>query len=246
MKKREKPTLAFQTLQKLLEAAFTVCAMHPSLSATKLDQLIADARLRAHVRVARRWKSSGKGLDYNTLGYVIHRWRRSPRYLTDEGEPAPIRAQGRAPSIEALFREATRPSYFKLGLKHLIRLGQIKRTSAGRYLPCEVTMIMPTLTPEFFDAVAQTIQRLIATVLGNTSPSSSKSSRLVERMTFVPDLPRHEIPEFRRFALDQAATLVNTMDDWLESRRSPRKLRSRNKSRGVSAGLHVFAFIDDT
>jgi hypothetical protein len=107
-------------------------------------------------------------------------------------------------------------------------------------------MIMPTLTPEFFDAVAQTIQRLIATVLGNTSPSSSKSSRLVERMTFVPDLPRHEIPEFRRFALDQAATLVNTMDDWLESRRSPRKLRSRNKSRGVSAGLHVFAFIDDT
>jgi hypothetical protein len=79
MKKREKPTLAFQTLQKLLEAAFTVCAMHPSLSATKLDQLIADARLRAHVRVARRWRSSGKGLDYNTLGYVIHRWRRSPR-----------------------------------------------------------------------------------------------------------------------------------------------------------------------
>jgi hypothetical protein len=246
MSKPDKPAFAFRTLQKLLEAAFTVCAMHPTLSATKLDQLVADARLRALVRVAKKWKSSGKGLDYNTLGFVIHRWRHSPRYLTDDGEPAPIRARGRAPSIEALFRETTRPSYFKLGLKHLIQLGQVKRTSSGHYSPCEITMIMPTLTPEFFDAVAQTIQRLIATVLANTSTPSSKTPRLVERMTFVPDLPRKEIPAFKRIALDQAATLVNTMDDWLESRRSPRKSRSRDRIRGVSAGLHVFAFVDET
>lgn len=244
MNKTDQTAVAFQTLQKLLEASFTVCAMHPSLSSRRLDQLVTVARKRAVVRVAKKWKSRGKILDYNTLGYVIHRWRRSPRYLSEQGEPLAIKVRGRAPSIEALFRETMRPSYFETGLRHLIRLGQIRRTSTGNYLPCQVTMIVPTLTPEFFDAVAQTIHRLIATVLTNTSPNQSKESRLVERMTFVPDLPRSEIPAFKQFALDQAAALVNTLDDWLESRRSPRRSGRRPKKRGVSAGLHVFAFVD--
>jgi len=72
-----------------------------------------------------------------------------------------------------------------------------------------------------------------------------KSIRLIERVTLVPDLPSREVAEFKLFAREQGGALINTMNDWLERRRGediPRKTKSAGR---LTAGMHVFAFVEN-
>lgn len=231
-----------ENLERLLEAVFTICAMHPSASEADLDRLIGEARGRASRRAAGT-RQRGKALDFNSLGQVIHRWKRSPKYLTNDGEPMPLAPRGRAPSIESLFRDVRRSEYFEAGLRHLKKMRHVSKTKEGLYLPRELTIIVPTLTPELFDVLAQTIRRLVATVMYNTSYRGRKTDRLIERMTFVPDLPRQQIPAFKRFVRQQGVVFIDTLDDWLESRRSSLSKGLRNR-RPVAAGCHLFGFLE--
>jgi oligoribonuclease (3'-5' exoribonuclease) len=84
----------------------------------------------------------------------------------------------------------------------------------------------------------------VETVLHNTSLKDRTSVRLVERVTAIPDLHRKQIAEFKLFAREQGGTLINTMNDWLESRRGENKPRQRSTTDYFTAGLHVFAFIE--
>jgi hypothetical protein len=245
MKKRPSPNVELERLLKLLEAVFMICAMHPSVSEKQLDRLIKDARGKGSRRVAARWKSRGTSVDFDALGLVLHRWTRTARYLTDDGEPIALSPRGRSLSIESLFRDVKRSSYFELGLRHLERIGQIKKNEEGLFLPVRVTIIVPTLTPELFDVLAQAIHRLVATVIFNTSSAASKSARLIERMTYIPDLPKNKVPSFKRFAREQGAALIETMDDWLESNRGTTLSSVKNRKHLVPAGFHVFSFLEE-
>jgi hypothetical protein len=206
--------------------------------------MVEQARVRGHKRVNSLSRNRRRSVDFDALGLVIHRWERSASYLNEDGRTFPIPARGPTPSIEALFREIKRARYFDLGLKHLEQLKRVRRTKGGKYLPLAATTIVPTLTPELFEVLAQTIQRLVGTVLNNTSLKGRKSVRLIERLTSVPDLPKKQVHAFKKFAREQGAALIGTMNEWLESNRGKRKSRSAAASDRVTAGLHVFGFID--
>jgi hypothetical protein len=243
MKKRRSSRTELERLHKLLEAVFMICAMHPNVSDRQLDQLIKDTRGRGSRRVAARWNARGTSVDFDALSLVLHRWTRTARYLTDEGEPIALKPRGASPSIETLFREVNRSNYFELGLKHLEKIGQIKKSDAGLFLPVRVTIIVPTLTPELFDVLAHAMHRLVATVLFNTSSAGSKSARLIERMAYIPDLPKNKVPSFKRFAREQGAALIETVDDWLENNRGSKSGSHKARTLLVPAGFHVFSFI---
>jgi len=231
-------------VQKLLEAVFTVCALQATIAEKDLVQIVEQARARGQRRVVALSKNRRIAVDFDALGLVIHRWQRSARYLDDDGRPLPISARGPAPSVEALFREIRRVRYFDLGLKHLQQLRRIRRTKSGKYLPRDATTIVPTLTPELFEVLAQTMDRLVATVLHNTSLRRQTSIRLIERVTSVPDLPQKQLFAFKRFAREQGAALIGTMNEWLESHRGKRKSRLEGAADRFTAGFHVFSFVE--
>ncbi len=228
----------------LLTAIFTLCLLDESLSMQLLEKLVVDARHAAQRKVA-ALKPSGKGsIDFDALGHVIYLWQRSSKYLDENGVPLSIKARGPAPSVEALFREIDRADYFELGLTHLRQVGRARRTKAGMYRPYDEVTIIQKLRPELLEVLVQTINRLVATVLHNTSMKRKDAVRLVERMTAVPDLPSHQVESFKLFAREQGGALINTMNDWLERHRGGAKARRTGVDR-LTAGLHVFAFVED-
>jgi hypothetical protein len=231
-------------IQDLLTAVFTLCLLDQSLTPKVLDSLISKGRKAASRKVAQLKLDRRDKIDHDALGHVIYIWQRTPRYLGDDGRPLPIPATGPAPSIQALFRDVKRASYFARGLDHLVRVKRIRRLPNKRYIPCSEATIVERLTPEMIQLLDQTIHWLVATVLHNTSLRDRRALRLIERVTTVPDLPAKHVRAFKIFAKEQGAALINTVNEWLESRRGYRKPRAARNAQNLTAGLHVFAFVE--
>jgi hypothetical protein len=244
MKAMENAKLEREQVQELLTAVFTLCSLDPSLTNPILDLLIAKARAAAKRKVARLQPHREVLVDLDVLGHVIYIWQRTPNYLDNDGRPVAVPATGPAPSIQALFRGIKRASYFKQGLKHLLQVRRIRRLRNGRYLPCSEVSIVDKLTPEMVKLLSQTINRLVKTVLHNTAQRDPRALRLVERVTTVPDLPSKQVRAFKMFAREQGGALINTMNEWLESRRGNNKARIVGPTGNQTAGLHVFAFVE--
>ncbi len=243
MPKYAGPSLDRTQIQELLTAAFTLCFLDPTLTPGTLDGLVLNARVSARKKVKQLNPSRRVVVDLDALGHVIYLWQRRPSYLDNDGQPKPIPARGPAPSIEALFREMKRVKYFEQGLQHLIRVRRIRRLSNKRYAPCSEVTIVEKLTPEMVKLLSQIMTWFVSTVMSNTSQRNSKALRLIERVTMIPDLPLKQERAFKIFAREQGAALINTVNEWLESRRGNRTARSTKTSKNVTAGLHVFAFV---
>jgi hypothetical protein len=231
-------------LKQLMHAVFMLCTLDRTLKGTMLDDLIRAARLRAEHDVERLGPKRRVSVDYDLIGHIVYRWQRMPEYLDEHGKPIAIPARGPAPSVEALFKKlkVDRKQLFRL-LKQFKQLRRVRVTRSGRYIPQSEVTIIPTLTPEVVESLTQTINNLLATILHNTSSKQPNAVRFIERATIVPDLPATKVPEFKQFAREQAAGLLKTIDDWLENQRgrAPRRVHARGR---VSAGLHVFAFVN--
>jgi hypothetical protein len=240
-----KSSIAYADLQKMLSAVFTLCLLNGGIGSTELDELVRRSRSAAYKRFLTLKPERAKSMDLVLLGSILHRWSRTPKYLDDEAQPFPIRASGPSPSIEALFRAERKSEAFALGLKHMRSAGLVKRTKPGLYLPRNDSILLHTLTPEMVANLALSINRLVSTLLQNTSVKGRTASRLIERNALVPDLPKRRLEEFKAFSREQGAAFVSTMNDWLENRRmSPTSSRRNTSKKAVAAGIHVFAFAE--
>jgi hypothetical protein len=232
-------------LRRMLSAIFTLFLLNRDASKSELESLIHVAQADALKRLRKLKPRRKYSMDLVVLGSVLHRWNRTPAYLDGEAKPFPIPVEGRSPSVEALFRKERMTGYFKMGIEQMRSAGLVHRTRAGLYVPRNDTLLLHTLTPEMVANVALTMNRLISTLLENTTMRGRSAIRLIERTALVSDLPETLAREFRGFARDQGASLISTMNDWLESRRVNRPSQSRSRrARAVAAGIHVFAFCD--
>jgi hypothetical protein len=244
MKRQSMDGIDQQQIQELLTAVFTLCSVDKNLTPKVLDRLITNSR-NAEGRRARRVKLDRRDVvDHDVIGHIIYIWQRTPRYLGIDGQPIALPARGAAPSIQALFKEVKRSSYFERGLKHLIRVKRIRRLSNNRYVPCADVTIVERLTPEMVKLLNQTIHWLVSTVLHNTSLRGPKALRLIERVASVPDLPSSQVRAFKVFSREQAGELIQILNEWLESRRGDQMARASASANNFTAGLHVFAFAE--
>jgi hypothetical protein len=93
--------------------------------------------------------------------------------------------------------------------------------------------------------LALSMNRLVSTLLHNTTASRRSGERLIERNALVTDLPKEKLEEFILFSREQGAALVSTMNDWLENRRfGDERTSARASQQTIEAGIHVFAFCD--
>ena len=234
---------AHTNIEKMLSAIFTMCLLNREIDSRQLDELVRRSRAKANQRANRLKPNRSKAVDLVLLGSVLHRWNRNPKYLDEDARPLPLKPTGPAPSVQALFRAEHRANEFAGGIEQLKNSGLVKQTRAGLLLPRHDLILLHSLTPEMVANLALSINRLIETLLQNTTSKRRTTSRLIERNALVPDLPRRHLEEFKAFAREQGAALVSTMNDWLESRRKGRRTSRKASSTGtVSAGIHVFAF----
>ncbi len=241
--RRKKNSISYRDLRKMLSAVLTLCLLDDGLRPVDLESLIRLSREDARRRLLRLNPTRSKSVDLVMLGSILHRWNRHPKYLDAEARPLPIKASGHAPSIESLFRAERKSKFFQIGMCQMRDIGLVRRTKSGRYLPRSDSILLHTLTPEMVANLALSINRLVSTLLENTSTKRRSGSRLIERNALVQDLPRHRLEEFKTFSREQGAALVSTMNDWLENRREGAvKKNKRSKKATVGAGIHVFAF----
>jgi len=241
--KRIDKTARYNHLTRLLSALFTVCMMDSHLTKDVLEGVVIDAAAQARRDLKRLQAKQAAPVDLDVIGHVIYHWQRSARYLDPSGKPFPIPSHGPAPSIEALFRQLKVSKKFDTSFPQLRKYKRVRVTKGGLYFPSSETTIIPTLTPEVVMALTQTINRLVATVLQNTSARNRNSIRLIERSTWVPDLPKARLPEFKQFVREQAGGMLETVNDWLETRRGS-VARKPNDPGRFEVGLHAFAFVE--
>lgn len=241
--KRNEDSERNKRLVQLFSAVFTLCLLDKTLTENELRKIVMVANDRARRSALKLSTKRRTPVDHDTIALVVYHWQRSPSYLDKNGHPIPIPARGPAPSIEALFKKLKVGRKFRVGLRHLRALNRVRVTKSGLYYPRSEATIIPTLTPEVVESLTQTINRLVATVLRNTSMRDKDAVRLIERIAFVPDLPSPKLPEFKRFVRDQAGGLIETVNDWLESRRGNAARKPKSPQR-ITAGLHAFAFVD--
>jgi hypothetical protein len=174
---------------------------------------------------------------------VLRLWHRSPRYLNNDALPLAIRLYGRAPSVESLVRMQRAGSDARNVIQGLKKVGLIQRQSSGRYIPVQDAAMIGQMHALSVGHAGKAIMRLLGTVLHNTS---GRKVRLIERTARVPDLDAREAKAFADFTRRQGLAYLQSVDDWLETRRMNGRAKTRTQRSGTTgAGVHLFAYIGD-
>lgn len=202
---------------------------------TAVVAALREAQKRSSLVVRRR----STGIPLAAL--ILDRWHRSRLYLDAEAKPKAIPLKGPAPSVEALLRAERAGRDVALLLDQLKSLRLIVKSGKGLYKPASNIAVITHLDPVVQQHAARSLSTLLSTIRHNVT-SAQTTGRLIERFAEVPDLPVTCVHEFRRFTEAQAGTLLQTVNDWLESRRVTRTHKQCAPS--VTAGLHVYAYFD--
>lgn len=178
---------------------------------------------------------------YVALSKVLHAWHEDRRFLDADAKPRPLRLKGPENSIEYAARIArVRVPYGRL-LQSLVDQRLIRHVGSSRYLPTKSVAKLVGDGPEVTGYVGQSILQLIQTLESNRKANRANQP-LLERAAIVDDLSPAEAAAFRRFSGEQGNAFIANANSWLESRRQASK-RHGSKRRGLTAGVHVFAFV---
>lgn len=182
-----------------------------------------------------------KNID-TICGAVLHRWHREVALLGKDAKPKPLKLLGAHPSVESLI-DSENPDISARELALSMRqLGLISRRGQSRYVPKSRIATVSVLHPVLVEHVAKSLTRYLDTVRQNISPDRNVPT-LIERYTHVSDLDGLYADDFRNFAQSHGSALLASADDWLEGRRVGQS-KKKKASRGVAAGVHVFAYIE--
>jgi hypothetical protein len=184
------------------------------------------------------------GSDFSAAA-AIKIWHNDPKYLNSSARPKALRLRGKAPSVESLARKACRDGGHASLMGALRSSGMLKRSAGGRFIPSEEYATPQGLHPIAIQHVAKSVVRLVETALRNTH-STGKGFSLIERFARVPDLDAREAKAFADFTRRQGLAYLQSVDDWLETRRLNGKVKAgTRRSATTGAGVHLFAYIGD-
>jgi len=235
---RPKPLRVQSDYGRLLTAIFDVMRKS-GLPKKEVEEICGEALARSNKRDL---EDAARSATLAAAQMTLDAWHRDRRYLSGT-HPRAIPLSGPSPSVEALIRSRNTSIDAPALARQLKSLGMIIRTSGNLYKPTDRVAVVKALNPVMQQYIARASSTLLSTIRHNTSRVAN-TSRLIERFAEVPDLPRRNLPEFRRFARIQGSAFLRTLNDWLESRRLP-KARTRAR-RTVRAGVHLYAYVDPT
>jgi hypothetical protein len=184
--------------------------------------------------------------DSALLGSALALWVRDSRFLDDAGNPRPLRAYGKSPSVESLLRAADVRRNTRAAAQFLIKSGLVKRVGRGKHLPTSRSARIPSVDAYFVEHIAQGVMKLVQTANFNFTPTGRRKP-LLQRAASIRKLPRKYKAAFREYVNQQGNAFVTNIDDWLEARvirETPIRSSRGNLPPAMSAGVYAFAYVD--
>lgn len=176
-------------------------------------------------------------------GAVLRAWHRDAAYLDDFANPVPLGVSGRGKTLATLVESQDSQADVAALIAAMQRTGLIRRLSNRKYLPTTSAATIGQMHPLAVDHVVKTVLRLVETVTRNMRLVDSNHS-LVERYAHIPDLDAKEARAFSEFSRQQGAACLEAIEDWLEARRKGKSRATSGKKSSLSAGMHVFAYLE--
>jgi hypothetical protein len=175
-------------------------------------------------------------------GAILRAWHRNPRYLDSRARPISLPMRGKKQCLLGLASSQTRKSNAQGIVNAMISAGLVRKVGSDLYEPVRGEATFSQMHPLAVDHVAKTVMRLVETVRENTD-SHSGGLPLIERYAHVPDMDAATSRSFAEFSEQQGQAYLDAIEDWLEARRVNGR-RSGRKARAVSAGVHLFAYLE--
>jgi hypothetical protein len=183
--------------------------------------------------------------NINVSAELLRLWHRDGKFIDLEAKPRPFPLFKGRGSLSAVIKRLDPMAVPAEILASMKAVGLIRRTSKGLYLPTSESAIVDQLHPVLVEHVARTVIRLVSTVCRNTDPSGQSLS-LIERHAAIPDLNPADSKAFADFTRAQGMAYLESVDDWLQQRRSRRSSPARKpKKAGVAASVHLVAYLGD-
>jgi hypothetical protein len=181
-----------------------------------------------------------KAADLHNIGSILRAWHKETRYLTPDGLPRALSMGGKL-GLRSLAARFYPSGKFDELLDGLLKAGLLRRDDKQRFIPVASHAIVPHLSGEMYEHIADGVSRFVETVTSNLQARRSEDA-LFERSAKVRKVPRSDLPEFRRFVAQQASAFLVSIDDWMEARAANGR---RSRCAKCTIGAFTFAFLED-
>ncbi len=239
---------AHSDLMRGLMTSVVAFMARTGMSNAEIDRVfqscVSDRMGRSKKLATTRTEVVAYGCD-TVAGAVLRAWHRLPRYLDDSARPIPLSTVGPGATLSSLIRSQRRKANPEDVIKSMVNAGLLRSCGPDSYMPAKDSATIETLDPLSVDHIAKTIMRLVETASRNTAESKNKLS-LIERYAHVPDLTKSEARAFAAFSRQQGQACLDAIEDWLESRQVNSVAQESMQSRGVNAGVHIFAYLGES
>jgi hypothetical protein len=168
---------------------------------------------------------------------IVHDWVRSAEYTGRDGEPKALGLRGPR-GLSTLIKKHFPRQPTSLVVEYMTTRGAIRRRGDGKYALLRRQVIYRRrASRDFIEWTAALAGRYLDTAFGNWK-HGDPSSRQLDRVARVFDLPAKEVPHFREFTKSRAESWLEEIDNWLEDHSAP-----SGRQRRVEAGVHVYGYV---
>lgn len=258
--------LARQNSVAELMRSLLLFLLDSGLSREALQGLLATALDEAHAQRS----SIGALRDHSAaISGLLFSWHHDRRYLDARACPRPLPLTGAGMSVERLALAHCDAGEADAVIARLHTHGLIRDVGGGRWAPSGPVAVFTAHDREVSGYIGETIAHLMTTVHANLALAQRRAGSsgreragagadtrpaeaLLERAAMVRNLPAEHLDAFRHHIQEQGTAFLANVDEWLEAHRpTARRVaeatngKSRNGRGAVTAGVHVFAFVDD-
>jgi hypothetical protein len=176
------------------------------------------------------------------LADVCARWHIESDFVGKDGQPKPLRWNGKSGTLMKLVRRVVGPKDGREVIRDLLSHRLLRQAGSGSWIPKSKVVAPAGFASPQVSRTATMLNWLLTTVSYN-SRLRYKGDVLLEVMAKVPRLPLSEVSRFRKFSKAQGISFIKTIDDWLEARNLGRTQTPKRPYREV--GVIAFAFMQE-
>lgn len=178
-------------------------------------------------------------LSYDRLRDVadaLTKWHSDSAFLTSEGLARPLQRSGKT-SLHTLVKHiAPTRTGAKTLMSDLIQLGFVRKTG-NRYLPSRRSAVIGQPNALILAHATSAVLRFLNTVSHNVSRGSPPR---YERQVSDARICAADVPMFLRFVEQQGQYLIDSVDDWLSTRKAQGPPRNGDRT----VGIGTFAWVE--
>ena len=170
---------------------------------------------------------------------LLQIWHSDPAYLGRNGKPTPLLFDSGDSSFSSLVKQIGGDVPAGAVRAELIAAGAVEEADDGSLRALSRHFIPGDLGEDMVVGFAHIVTPLLAALAHNCE--SSKKDAYLQRVSYSDSLPTGELPAFREFATTEAASFVQSVDDWLGTREVSQSANS-GSSESPRVGVGVFYF----